>query len=202
MDGPILVHILEIIIQNISDDNQYTSNRLNDSNTCLFFCIQNSQGMHLWIFCLGHADCRCVRERKIGFTGRACCNWRWTDTGPPTFLCSCWKREWCLATLVAHRDDTATHWWWKPWVCLQLKMDSDGERSYGVVPTMMNPTLEPSKYPDHCYVFGYCKPWIFRAHELFAFCRVQIFATWIFSDWTHIMHNIALEIAKHSFINT
>ena len=177
------------------------TNRLNGFNTC-FFKIQNSQGMHLWwIFCPGDAGV-CGKERLDTQAGPAVIeDGRILD--PPTVL---WlfllKREWCLATIVAHRDDTATHWWWKPWVCPQLKMDPDGERSYGVIPTMMNPTLEPSKYPDHCYVFGYCKPWIFLAHELFAFCRVKIFATWIFSDWTHIMHNIALEIAKHSFINT
>ena len=35
----------------------------------------------------------------------------------------------------------------------------------------------------------YCKAWIFRAHELFVFCPVKLFATWIFREWGNITYS-------------
>ena len=31
-------------------------------------------------------------------------------------------------------------------------------------------------------------------HRFFAFCRVKIYATWIFREWTNIMHNICVSV--------
>ena len=39
-------------------------------------------------------------------------------------------------------------------------------------------------------VTDYCKGWIFSAHELFLFCRVKLFATWIFREWAIITHSV------------
>ena len=36
----------------------------------------------------------------------------------------------------------------------------------------------------------YCKACIFRVHVLFAFCRVELFATWIFCEWANITHSV------------
>ena len=39
----------------------------------------------------------------------------------------------------------------------------------------------------------YCKACIFRVHVLFAFCRVKLFATWIFREWANITHSVKNE---------
>ena len=42
----------------------------------------------------------------------------------------------------------------------------------------------------HINILLYCKACIFRVHVLFAFCRVKLFATWIFREWANITYSV------------